>query len=84
MFRVLCKMSAPNEADFLLYVMKSLAIIAISIVGFILTFRTKSKKKQTDFYTNPGTTAKLYQRWPGVMEIRRVHLWPIKSESVSH
>lgn len=48
-------MTSASESDVLFYVMKPLAIFAISVVGFILVFRNKSKRRPLDFYTNPGT-----------------------------
>lgn len=44
-----------SESDFLFSTMKPMAIFAISVVGFILVFRNKSKRRPLDFYTNPGT-----------------------------
>lgn len=60
---------ATVESDFLFFIMKPLAIFAISIVGFILVFRkTKTKKRPVDYYTNPGT---LYSHFCNVYLIGR-------------
>lgn len=54
-----------SESDFLLSLMKPMAIFSISVVGFILVFRNKSKRRPVDFYTNPGTFAYLISAGQG-------------------